>query len=660
MRPTRPYFVCLLYSQVTVAGQLSNNTGALRTNGTTTRPETRISANTSMTIPDDICSSAWLVYDQSYSAWSKAAKWKYETHTSTQFFETIQSFGPNRTYTESDGIPRLHFSPSPTISQRAIISVVRSEVWRSGVISASSRPQEPAAPCKDPNLEYVMSIHLAARPTSCNAEMMTSLGVRTGSIKDSSMTAPCLYANYCELSLQEEVILIHWASDASDDRVQALQSPEVTQAVDMPKITASPTLGQVKTIETSALTFRGSDLYLKSVVSEHDGERSTIHVEISTVYSSVLTGPFTFTYPTIYMAHRDITVKRFRGDIYQTVIEGELVATAGDEFLTSTNRPAGIMPLRPEQVFSIKPLHGVTGLNEEQYARSVAQGKFRLPSTQDGGEQTLPLNFADLQDPVPASVYFDARWKDCWGEQKHCATITDDSYRPQLHIHSQVWNDLFPNMSCDVPRLVDPPIVLTRIDRNTMAVPRVPVFGESVASATISAWEQLQVEPSPSPRGKAQPAIASATASAQGYTRGPTGSTPLDPTFEIERGGHNVSSQNRPEDEFQSQRASEMLGDPGSGDGTWHGESGREDEDTGDKQGGSVRDPQSSGDRISHSDRKEQGDSGLVGDRSADDNASYSAVVSRGQSSRVSRHIFAVVAGNVGAIWASYYLFLCS
>jgi hypothetical protein len=139
-------------------------------------------------------------------------------------------------------------------------------------------------------------------------------------------------------------------------------------------------------------------------------------------------------------------------------------------------------------VWSRRPAHanGVTG---NQYAQLVAQGKFQ-PGIDSAAREYLiyetgRFNFDNLEDPVPASVYFDARSADCWGEQTHCQTITDDSYRPPIVIQGTFWQSIWQSrftdawkskriFTCLAPQLVDPPIALRPI-YSPQEVPEVPV-----------------------------------------------------------------------------------------------------------------------------------------------------------------------------------------
>lgn len=125
-----------------------------------------------------------------------------------------------------------------------------------------------------------------------------------------------------------------------------------------------------------------------------------------------------------------------------------------------------------------------------EYAQSVAKGIFhRSHPTQYGAvpDESVSLNFNDLQNPVPASVYYDARWSECWGNQTHCATITDDSYRPRLGIKNSVWQSLFPILSeCVQPMLPNPRVSMLPLG-TTLDVPSVPQPTSALPGVAIPA-----------------------------------------------------------------------------------------------------------------------------------------------------------------------------
>jgi hypothetical protein len=181
------------------------------------------------------------------------------------------------------------------------------------------------------------------------------------------------------------------------------------------------------------------------------------------VGTSVLKGPFTFTSLTVYLAHHAIvgqTMTQFPGNF--TPVWG-----------TTMIRSAGIVPLRADQVSSVRPLRqNALQMSGLAYAQLVANGTYDQAQYSNRWEMSS-FNFAHLQNPVPASVYYDARSNDCWGglKQSHCGTITDDTFRPQLAFGNKVWASIASDwFDCYQPGLVDPAIVLHPV-QTTLAAP---------------------------------------------------------------------------------------------------------------------------------------------------------------------------------------------
>jgi hypothetical protein len=152
-------------------------------------------------------------------------------------------------------------------------------------------------------------------------------------------------------------------------------------------------------------------------------------------------------------------------------------------------RPAGIMELKSEEVYTMIPARDRANLSGLAYAQSVANGTFSqenewyeqwdvrvgrsLPHVYH--QKQLPLDFGDMEDPVPASLYYDAKAEECWGEQIHCRTITDGTYRPRLAFNEKFWASALPGWnSCSWPTVVDPPIALSPIKDSTTQVPLMP------------------------------------------------------------------------------------------------------------------------------------------------------------------------------------------
>ena len=299
-------------------------------------------------------------------------------------------------------------------------------------------------------------------------------------------------APMCYVALaHDEVVLFYWPANAStvEDRLDQTLSPASGED--------SHSSRRIAVIP--AVTFRGRDLYLDSVSTF--GEQVD-HYEKPYINRSTMKGPFTFTSPTIYLAHHAITFD------YSNEVEPRSFSAA-----SRSVRPAGVIGLKSADVSSVVPLHP-TYNNDTEYASLVANGKFKAPPTNMW--TTLPVNFADLQDPVPARQYFDARWEDCWGEQTHCRTITDDSYRPRLVIASSVWGTVSDPIygKCYMPLLVDPPLALSAItegsgEENGPLLPPIPMGSGRVewnvaASTTATDGDApggtgLPLEPRPTP-----------------------------------------------------------------------------------------------------------------------------------------------------------------
>jgi hypothetical protein len=163
----------------------------------------------------------------------------------------------------------------------------------------------------------------------------------------------------------------------------------------------------------------------------------------------VLTGPFTFTSPTVYLAHHAITGLKMK------------FSSEGEEEEVSTTRPPGIIPIPASEVYSMRPKLGSFNGSGLDYAHLVAQGNFDPDLEFKGEYETKQFDFGNLQDPVPASLYYDGRNEDCWGKQSHCRIITDDTYQPRLVFKNRVWASFLPDaFECQRPEFVDPPIAL--------------------------------------------------------------------------------------------------------------------------------------------------------------------------------------------------------
>lgn len=422
-----------------------------------------------------------LATDQSacYESWrsyyvTESTLWTpYPAQTTTKVFETIESFGDNSTYTECDGIPRFKFNSPPTSTRTRTVSVVSASAGAAHLDHATNEPQ-----CRfdEKFCEAMWDSYTARRLRSADDDFeFYDAGSPMGRIAER-----CPRPRECYLDMGEEVVLIYWPSNLASRDICASNGygQAITLAADSNAMTV---------ITTSAITFKGRDLiskyYIKSNITGGDFQSKN-----SFLGSSVLSGPFTFTSPTVYLAHHPISAREWimgKHDpfAYQTELLGEV---------SSVIRTASIIPLSPNDIFSVRLARG-SERDGIQFAQLVAKGEFQpnpIEAYSNSGHpklETVPFDFGHLQNPVPASVYYEARSADCWGiKQTHCGTITDDTYRPKLIIKNKVWASIAPKWyECQRPVLVDPPIALTAV--NTLQIPVLsPITRPTPAQAGMS------------------------------------------------------------------------------------------------------------------------------------------------------------------------------
>jgi hypothetical protein len=166
-------------------------------------------------------------------------------------------------------------------------------------------------------------------------------------------------------------------------------------------------------VTTDRITFRGVDL----VKIDKGATKPAAFVP-----PSVLTGHFEFTSPTVYIAHHDISASIAHISYIDGTKEYVLRARTGSPTHTLI-RAAGSMAVLPELISSIRVSRSQSNglgsaVDAKEYVQQVAAGNFDphtslefvfLPTYDLPSQTTLPLNLADLVDPVPASVYYDAR-----------------------------------------------------------------------------------------------------------------------------------------------------------------------------------------------------------------------------------------------------------
>jgi hypothetical protein len=298
---------------------------------------------------------------------------------------------------------------------------------------------------------------------------------------------PCPFYRDCQVGV-DEVVIIYWPQKMVFRDICDLNG----YASSKPSTGISPSM-----VYTNAITFKGRDLYLRKLANERTTETRTPHY----ISSSVMSGNFTFVSPTIYLAYRNIQMTQ------STALLGEH-NPSGLQPTTRWSRTAGVIAIEPGDISTFRPVffHEVDGV---KYAQQVARGEFDV--TEATGEHQpyyvtrMPLDFGHLQDPVPARVYYDARYSDCWGRQSHCATITDDNFRPWLFLPRRVWKSIIPNFDCGLPSVVDPPIALTRLDGLPRPAEVLPEIVEAITKPSSPSYTQAQPRPGHVPESLAIP-----------------------------------------------------------------------------------------------------------------------------------------------------------
>jgi hypothetical protein len=436
----------------------------------------------------------------------KCADEPFETYTYQNVFETFQSFGHGSLYTTCDGIPRFRFLASPTLTTTSTVTV-------HGV----DRFQNPFCSLKLSELRPFCSVS----PKVCNQMWISKSNPYysdfLGTPEIRRMKEPCnlnlMPSHACSISFQNhlnEVVLIYWPSAVESRNCDSNEAPSAP----------APVSNFQRTFTTDAITFRGQDLYR---LKRHNDEWILTEHH---VLPSVLRGQWTFTYPTQYIAHRPLTGYSI----------GNWGQHGARDTLNRTSLTAGILALQSDDIYSSRPKRERFGNSGTSYAQLVAKGDFNVlrPSIWDDDDlTTVPFNFRDLQNPVPASVYYDARSDDCWGRQSHCGTITDDSYRPNILIKNRFWNSVLNEWSsCVRPGLVDPPISLVALPESTLSPPSLVAItsaGFDSAPATVPAL--------PSPTISA--GLAGSTGGASGHEHKPVAGD-VDPARLVKIEPHNL------------------------------------------------------------------------------------------------------------------------
>jgi hypothetical protein len=462
----------------------------------------RLNANASMTAAPNFTASKLdrkecrRALSEWTELWTKHASFRTTTYRehSTIVYETIEDVGKGSVYTACDGIPRFRFDALPTEQTTRRVTVERSGPVTRYFFNATAEKEfdnQFPKPCDIQDWDHAnQTLMELCREEAWNLENRPRFNEAGDKLFDRGSGDGIVCGRWCYLDARAEVALIYWPPTLSERDVCAANGYGTAKRKAPEAHSGSP-----KVVTMDAITFQGQDLYRKTMDNDCAGSLCTRSIwtdsDLPTILPSVLKGPFTFTSPTVYLAHHPLSLTSMIDPIPST-------GTAMSDFYSSSVlRSAGVVPLAANQIFSVRPgrpdFSKVAGVD---YARLVAKGLYSpdFVEIQDDQLGIATFDFDHLQDPVPASVFYDARSQDCWGvlRQSHCATITDGSYRPQLVFKNEVWRSIVGEWyDCARPGLVDPPIALIPV--TSLATPVLPGFA-TVQYQTQSAQDPEKLE----------------------------------------------------------------------------------------------------------------------------------------------------------------------
>jgi hypothetical protein len=414
------------------------------------------------------------------SAYSYKPPWITEPYAVNYIsvLETIEDVAQGSMYTACDGIPRFHVTSRATTQTTSTVTFVQ-KVWttyRPGPKNESDEylKQFPPKPCnwyewdRDNATNRKVCRELLERKNFDRQLFANDMPI-PDDLGDYTEEESC--RSNCRVDIGEEVALIYWPPNLSSRDICAKNGYGTAE-------TLAPEKDSPNTVTLDAITFQGENVFLRTALVSYGSPYFTVSTlmtdnDTPTPTKTTLKGPFTFTSPTIYLAHNPILMSTFTRD--------DRVENNTFSWSTSVLRTAGVIALGADEVYSLRESRTdaaqISGL---EYARLIASGKYQpTMRMQDySGLRMASIDFGHLQDPVPASVYYDARFLDCWGslKQTHCATITDGSYRPLLLLKDTVWKSMIGDWDYCVRHLiVDPPTAL--IPAYTLAAPKLAQYG---------------------------------------------------------------------------------------------------------------------------------------------------------------------------------------
>jgi hypothetical protein len=250
------------------------------------------------------CFYSWVTYLQDFqlSESSKAfQKGSIVTSVETSVFETLEGVGHGNYYTgRCNQIDRISYSHSPNVSTSRLISVTKT-YWNPVSVSSidwcSSHTGQPSCPLKVEGLtcdlffEHFLKEREAKQVFGNRHMSVLSMVPKLCTFNDETM----FLEDVCNIRTGSEVVLIYWPPNPVSRKECALKERVHTQ---IPLVR-----NQTRIMITTAITFKGQDLYLRSEIVNG----TTRMADNTYVKPSVLHGLWTFTSPTIYLAHHAVS-----------------------------------------------------------------------------------------------------------------------------------------------------------------------------------------------------------------------------------------------------------------------------------------------------------------------------------------------------------------
>jgi hypothetical protein len=450
------------------------------------------------------------------------------TRIKTQIFETVQPMQNGTIYSDCDNIPRFRPQKGLPITkfQTGNVTLIQTFENHQGIIQSS--PNKPIQPKCRVDIKHCRTKFLmdCTKWDSAqgsweyfNAELMN----KTSYLNDKERCLALVKevetyfgpdalcrrrGQQCEMFAGQEAVLIYWEEELKSRDICANDGRGYAETIHQSNNTTK------RIHVTDAITFSGVDIYLRTV-QWNGSSPSTFDRTWITPAVLKFSTPYTFSSPSVYVAHHPVTA------VFPVYIPSESGEYVTRSTLSTVIGKLQIIEMRSDQLFSASA-DGLIGILESggSWARAVANGKARGPDIAWGrkpynprdyvlGELAhsgaSPFDYAHLPDPVPARQYFNVR-PDCWGEQSHCRTIVDGTYRPKLAIPIPYLipgairadgngdlQDFF--LGCGIMEFVDPPIALTRL--STTLEPATFTDGPTPGSIVSSPWASQTAEPMP-------------------------------------------------------------------------------------------------------------------------------------------------------------------